>query len=478
MSRRDNGASNKWVIGQTAKITDTYRIGQKIGTPGQFGYAVKATHIPSHETRAIKVVSKARFRQVEERTFHFAQLRAEIEIMKRMNHKNIIKFHEVFENESDLYIVMELCTGGELFDRIKAAGHYSEAGAAAILRQMVEAIAYMHSQKIAHCDLKPDNFLFLNDRADAPIKIIDFGMAKFVKRHKYFKSLCGTPYYVAPEVILGQYNHHADMWSLGVVMFVMLFGFPPFYAEQDGAESDEAIFQQVLKGFTPVTKPGYDAHFPESIPCSESAKDLIAKLLTLDVAQRLTAEEALQHPWLKGETASDHPINDQVLKNLKTMDSRAQLKQAVLHLMSDSLTDNEIGELRKTFESIDENGDGIITVDELFKAMKNLGQDAKMEEVVQMIAHADANKDGNLSYEELLHVTVQRKLLAKEERLWQTFCRLDIDGDGRITREEISKVLGENDEEALQLIKEADANGDGIIDWMEFLQIWSDKQGN
>ena len=172
---------------------------------------------------------------------------------------------------------MYVFSGGELFDRIKDQGAYSEKDASGVMRQMCEGIKYMHSNQITHCDLKPDNFLFLNETPSSPLKIIDFGMSKFVQRRKYFQVICGTPYYVAPEVISGKYSEHCDIWSLGVVMFVMLFGYPPFYADQEkyGAETDDRIFKLIQAGFQAVTKAGYGVNLTTQSPFSKSLSTCI-----------------------------------------------------------------------------------------------------------------------------------------------------------------------------------------------------------
>jgi len=467
--------SSNFVVGKTEDIKKFYRFGKQLGLPGQFGYAVIAEHLASKETRAVKVISKARFTRSADKEFHFAQLRSEIEVMKRMDHPNIIKFYEVFENETELYIVMEMCSGGELFDRIKEKGTYSEHDAAEALRQIFEGIEYMHEKKVAHCDLKPDNFLYSSHDKHSRVKIIDFGMSKFVRDRQHFRSLCGTPYYMAPEVIMGQYNHHSDIWSLGVVMFVMLFGYPPFYAdpEQYGSKTDDQIFELIKKGFKSKTIAGFGAHFPESIPVSDSAKDLMSKILTRDVAKRFTAREVLDHPWMKGDTALKTPLDSAVLKNLKSFNANFKLKQAVLVMMVGSLSDGEIKEMKKTFEAIDENHDGLITAAELKKALGKVGDKSDVEEVERIMKMADINGDGVLSYQELLLTAVDRKLKAKEERLWDTFRRLDLDGDGKVSAKEIEQVLGK--ENAAELIKEADANGDGFISIDEFVKMWGSK---
>eukprot|EP00456_Euglypha_rotunda_P056749 TRINITY_DN4671_c0_g1_i16.p1 TRINITY_DN4671_c0_g1~~TRINITY_DN4671_c0_g1_i16.p1 ORF type:complete len:502 (+),score=118.79 TRINITY_DN4671_c0_g1_i16:228-1508(+) len=398
--------------------------------------------------------------------------------MAAIKHDNIIRYFDTYEDAENLYIIMELCTGGELFDRIQAKGTYSEADAAKVLRQMFESIRYLHEKKIAHCDLKPDNFLFSSGKDDSSLKVIDFGMAKFVRRREYFKPFCGTPFYVAPEVIAGAYAEHCDLWSLGVVMFVMLFGYPPFYADQEkfGAFTDDKILSFVRKGFTPVVKDGYGAHFPKAIPASDSAKDLIAKLLTLDTAKRLTAAEALEHPWLTGKSASDKPILPKVIENLKTFEASSKFKNAVLVMMADTLTEGELSVLTETFAKMDENGDGAITLAEMKKALES-SKDIKLmkEELEKMFKFADVNGDGVLSLEELKLTCVQRKLMAKEERIWNAFRKLDLDNNGKISTKEIETVLGTGTA-AKELIAEVDSNGDGEVDYDEFIEMWSKKE--
>jgi calcium-dependent protein kinase len=476
-----------YVIGHTKDIRKDYKFDiehDRIGAPGQFGYAVRAIHISSGEKRAIKIVSKARFIRGNDelkRRAYFAQLRDEITVMKRMKHDNIIHFYDVYEDNFTLYVVMELCIGGELFDRIKSIGSYSEKDASIVLRQLCCALNYMHCHNIAHCDLKPDNFLFLTQSSDSPIKIIDFGMSKFCRSGTYFKTLCGTPYYVAPEVLRGRYNQHSDMWSLGVVMFVMIFGYPPFYAEED-----DEIFKLVKHGFRPITQDGYGPHFPIDIPCSQSAKDLMAKMLTLNVAERITASEALDHPWLKGHTASSQPIGTKMLEKLRSFEANSKFKQAVLMHMTKDLSDTEIDELKKTFSIIDENGDGKITIDELSKAMTKTGSSSSsasagasasatpidMKEVERLFIAADIDQNGVIDYNEMLMTAINRKLLAKEERLWDAFRTLDVDGDGVITKQEIMQVLGKDATYAEELLKEVDADNNGTIEYDEFITLW------
>lgn len=318
---------------KTVPIESVYTMGKQLGQPGQFGVAKLAVSIETGEEVAIKVISKTRFfKQRRHREKYIEAFRSEIRITRSLNHNNIIKLYDVYEDEHDLYLVMGVCKGGELFERIQSKGSYNEKDASSVVRMITEALSYLHSHKIAHCDLKPDNFLFMDDSEDSPIKVIDFGMSKFIERRKYHRQLCGTPYYIAPEVIDGKYNEACDMWSIGVVLFVMLFGFPPFWADPEkyGSLADDRIYQLIKKGFRPITQKGYGAFFPEDIPITDSAKDLISKLLCTDVAERYTAEEALNHPWLRGDTASSDPISQLVVSSLKKFNSTSKFKQALL----------------------------------------------------------------------------------------------------------------------------------------------------
>jgi len=201
---------------------------------------------------------------------------------------------------------MEECSGGELFGRIVQRERYTEHDAAKVMKMILQALKFMHeNNNIVHCDLKPDNILFKNSNEDSPIKIIDFGMAKVLPKLQYLTHLCGTPYYTAPEIVADKkFNHQCDTWSVGVIMFVMLFGYPPFYVdpEQYGKNERRAIYGKIKKGFFPEVRKteevGFGPWFPDHIPVSDGARELISKLLEKSVKKRYTANEALSHPWI------------------------------------------------------------------------------------------------------------------------------------------------------------------------------------
>lgn len=478
----DNDEDGIWVFKETHPIRDDYEFGKMLGQPGQFGEAFEITHRskpgspPSrlaHTQLACKKIKKNRMGSLADRKFHFQSLRDEIKVMNAMKHKNLIALHDVYEDAEDLFLVMDRCSGGELFDRIKEIGKYSEKDAAFVLRQIFEGLAFLHKNKVAHCDLKPDNFLFATKAKESQLKIIDFGMSKFCKRGQYLKVLCGTPYYVAPEVLEFNYNDACDAWSMGVVTFIMLFGFPPF-----AADTDDEIFSAILKGFDPRTKEGYGNWFPLAIPCSASAKDFISRLLEKDPIKRLTSQEALEHTWLSGVGASSAPMMDDVVRGLGQVGAKSKLKSAVARFMTSStLTETELQDLKKVFKQMDADGDGKITIAELQKALASdpsLQSQAGMDDLAALFRAADANGDDSLDLDELIQISVQKKLNAREERLWVAFQKLDVNGDGKVTAAELQKMLPpEEAKHALELIKEADKDGDGEIDYDEFIAIWN-----
>jgi len=263
-------------------LTQKYEIGQELGR-GAFSVVKLGTNKKTKEKVAVKVIDRNDVGKDYEKN-----LKMEMEILKRVEHPNIIALHEMVEAGNKLYFVMELVTGGELFDRIVEKGSYSEEDAKILVRKIVSAIDYLHKQNIAHRDLKPENLLVKSVEDDTEVKIADFGLSKIIDKDKMMQTACGTPGYVAPEVLLAQgYDKEVDMWSIGVITYILLCGFPPFYSE-----SVPEVFEQILEA-----KYDYPEEYWDEI--SAEAKDFINHLLVVDVTKRLTAEQALNHPWLR-----------------------------------------------------------------------------------------------------------------------------------------------------------------------------------
>jgi len=303
----------KFFRGKSTKdaVMENYDIKEKLGS-GTFAVVKLCIDKSTGEKWAIKILDKT------SKDANLEMMSREVEIMEQIQHKNIIYMREMFDTPTKMYLIMELVTGGELFDRIVNRGSYSEKDASNVVRQIVSAIEYLHSMGIVHRDLKPENLLYANENPDADIKIADFGLSRILPDDAMLKTACGTPGYVAPEVLKGRgYGKEVDMWSVGVIMYILLCGFPPFYDD-----NVQILFEQILSGHFE-----FPAQYWGGV--SESAKDLIRKLLTVPVKQRLTATQALQHPWLIGETAPDVHLASTV-KSMKSFNARRKLKLAVL----------------------------------------------------------------------------------------------------------------------------------------------------
>jgi len=446
-------------------IRDMYNIEAKKLGEGTYGSVSSARHKATGAVRAVKTMSKGHVKNME-------RFQQEIAIMKVMDHPNIIKLFETFEDRRHLYLVMELCTGGELFDKIIEAGHFREVDAAVVVSHILHAIFYMHKNGVCHRDLKPENFLFLSK---APIdqnqlKLIDFGLSSIVAKGKAMSTKAGTPYYVAPQVLQGNYDHSCDIWSCGVIMFTLLCGYPPFYGK-----TDQEVLQKVKSG-------NFTFEHKDWRHISEDAKALIRMLLKFDPSQRLTAEQALQHEWIRCRAPRATAVSLQagIVDNLRAFQSQHKMKKAALHIIAGQLSEEKIKVLRQTFEALDANGDGLLTSEELKDGMAkaNLEHLLAGVDLEAVMEGFDADGSGLIDYTEFLAATLDKKCYLQEDVCYTAFSVFDQDGDGHITLEELKKILengsvdeamqGRNSEE---ILKAVDTNGDGSIDFEEFMAM-------
>ncbi|XP_066921122.1 calcium/calmodulin-dependent protein kinase type IV-like [Clytia hemisphaerica] len=243
-------------------------------------------------------------------------IKTEIGILLRLKHTNIIRLKEIFESETHLFLILEYVSGGELFDRIVDKGFYSEQDAARCVNQICQAIDYLHENDIVHRDLKPENLLYATKDEEAPLKLADFGLSKMLKHDLTMQTVCGTPGYCAPEVLLGKnYGPEVDMWAVGVITYIMLCGYEPFYSD---ADDNKEMFRKILKCEFKFDSPWWDE-------VSINAKDLVMRLIVLEPEKRLTAKQALEHPWVQGKGANIlHMENAQV--KLREFNARRKLK--------------------------------------------------------------------------------------------------------------------------------------------------------
>lgn len=264
-----------------ASIKDKYEFLEELGR-GEFSTVYKGKDRETGELYAIKCIEK--------HELDTTRLDTEVEILKSVDHPHIISLREYFDTPDSLYLVVELVSGGELFDKITELGAYSERTAAELVANILSAVKYLHSKNIAHRDLKPTNLLLKSEDDLTNVKIADFGLSKIIGENTMMQTACGTPIYVAPEVLTGEaYEMEVDLWSVGVITYILLCGFPPFF--DDGSNMGQ-LFEQIMSG---------DFDYPEEYwaDISDEAKDLIDHLLLVDPKQRYTAERALQHPWFK-----------------------------------------------------------------------------------------------------------------------------------------------------------------------------------
>eukprot|EP00434_Breviolum_minutum_P031333 symbB.v1.2.027706.t1/scaffold2863.1/size68590/9 len=455
-------ASASLIVDNQGKIQQFYDIDKKKIGEGSYGSVCKARNKATKAMRAIKTINKAALKSPE-------AFKKEIQIMKILDHPNICKLYESFQDHRYIYLVLELCTGGELFDRIIEYGHLTEKQAALLMQNMFRAIYYMHQCQYTHRDLKPENFIFTTKEAieKSVLKLIDFGLAREFAPDQVLTTKAGTPYYVAPQVLAGKYDHMADMWSLGVIMYVMLCGYPPFYGE-----SDQEVLDEVRQG-----KVKFQAADWKNV--SEDAKALIKNLLQMSPKDRYTAEQALNDVWIKEKApkAKDVNLQDGFVDKLRGFLSQNKLKKAALQVIASSLDDKQIQALRETFQALDENGDGLLTAAELKAGLEKGGLKDIPGDLQEILKAIDADGSGVIDYTEFLAATLDRKHFIEEDACWQAFRVFDRDGNGSISQKELAEVLASDDvagkfhKDLADLMKMVDTNGDGEIDFQEFMQM-------
>ncbi|KAG6737229.1 hypothetical protein POTOM_058742 [Populus tomentosa] len=469
----------KWVLPyKTQNLRDHYSIGRKLGQ-GQFGTTFLCTHKTSGKKYACKSIPKRKLLCKED----YEDVWREIQIMHHLSeHPHVVRISGAYEDISCVHLVMELCEGGELFDRIVKKGHYSEKEAAKLMKTIVGVVETCHSLGVMHRDLKPENFLLHSVEEDAPLKATDFGLSVFYKPGETFCDVVGSPYYVAPEVLRKHYGPEADVWSAGIILYILLSGVPPFWAE-----TEIGIFKQILQG-----KLDFESEPWPSI--SDSAKDLIRKMLERNPKKRLSAHEVLCHPWIVDDRiAPDKPLDSAVLSRLKQFSAMNKLKKMALRVIADRLSEEEIGGLKELFKMIDTDNSGTITFDELKDGLRRVGSELMESEIKDLMDAADIDNSGTIDYGEFLAATVHLNKLEREENLVSAFSFFDKDSSGYITIDELQqacKEFGLSELHLDEMIKEIDQDNellttcdhmeivlqDGQIDYGEFAAMM--RKGN
>jgi calcium-dependent protein kinase len=450
--------ATNFVIENENSFHDIYRLGKLLGT-GSFGEVRLCVHRETSIKRAVKIIRKDLLTSPKQRE----SLDNEIRILKSLDHPSIVRVYEYFEEVRRLYIVLEFCNGGELFEEIVKKGTISEELSAGIMKQIFQILEYLQSSGVVHRDLKPENILLEEKHDMMNIKLIDFGAAVVCDRQTRLESVAGTLYYMAPEVARGDYNYLCDMWSAGVIMFILISGHPPFevksQAELQGVVAD--LDQLMRKEPWPIV--------------SQEAKDLLMSLLAVE-SQRISPTEALKDKWILkyGSRQTENKKIHKALDKLRNFKAQSLLKDAIKTYMTiQYISASDVKDLKEVFSILDKDNDGKISQDELVaEYTKIVGEKEAKKIAAAIMLEVDSDHNGFIEYSEFLRANVDSRKIISEANLKHAFRMFDTDHSGKISAEEIGRILeGEKIVDSYlwkQVIKEFDSNGDGEIDLEEF----------
>ncbi|XP_030926738.1 calcium-dependent protein kinase 32-like [Quercus lobata] len=450
-----------WVLKDPTgrEIGARYELGRELGR-GEFGITYLCTDRETAETFACKSISKKKLRT----SVDIEDVRREVEIMKHLpKHPNIVTLKDTYEDDDAVHIVMELCEGGELFDRIVARGHYTERAAAAVTKTIVEVVQMCHMHGVMHRDLKPENFLFANKKETSLLKAIDFGLSIFFKPGETFTEIVGSPYYMAPEVLKRNYGPEIDVWSAGVILYILLCGVPPFWAE-----TEQGVAQAIIRSVVDFKRDPWPR-------VSDNAKDLVKKMLDPDPKRRLTAQGVLDHPWLQNaKRAPNVSLGETVRARLKQFSVMNKLKKSALRVIAEHLSVEEVAGIKEGFQLMDTTNKGKINIDELRVGLHKLGHQIPDADLHILMEAGDVDKDGYLDYGEFVAISVHlRKMGDDDEHLLEAFKFFDKNKTEYIEIEELRDALADelepNYEEVINAIMhDVDTDKDGRISYEEF----------
>ena len=437
-------------------IFDEYELKEKLGE-GAYGSVYKVQQKFTNYLRAVKAIKK---KLVDSSEFY-----NEIEVLKALDHPNIIKLFDCYQDKSYYYMVEEYCSGGDLFDYIQKEKFFTERKAGTIFNQLLSAVNHLHKKKIVHRDLKPENIVLIEAKnKDVFIKLIDFGTSITIKGKNLTQEL-GTIYYIAPEVFMNNYNEKADIWSCGIILYTMLCGHPPFCGNKENTIKSKILHSKLV--------------FPskEFKSVSKEAIEYIKHLLSYKPEQRPSAEEALNNRWLLSMINHGYSkLSDYIITNLIKFRTTLGLQKATVSFLTNQISINEeIKKLKEEFDKIDVNKDGEISKEELIKCLETIypSQEAKIK-ANNIFKEIDFNNDGSINFSEFLTVNLQKEKLLNEETLDKAFRMFDIDGNGYITIDELKKAMPlEITTRAgwRNLVSEVDKDGDYQISFKEFKEM-------
>jgi len=460
----------------STEITEEYELQDELGV-GSYGKVLRAIDKRTGQVRAIKVVAKSSISPKDKN-----QLMEEVRLLSNLDHPNIVKLYELVEDSKNFYIISELLTGGELFDRILQKDHLTEQGAACIMYQVLSAVAYCHKFGVVHRDLKPENILFdtLNDDT---VKVIDFGLAQAFKHNQRMHGVIGTAYYIAPEILNNEgYTERCDLWSCGVILYIMLSGYSPFA----GQKSSE-IFEEVKKGDFDFDKPIWNT-------ISHSAKKLIKRMMEYNPNKRITAEQALADPWFAEHyqrKSVNKPLASDALQRLHSFRSGTKFQEAIwVYLVNYFSSKNDMHKLTETFRMLDRNNDGQLGKDEMKAAyvqIMGMSDEVAEHEAEKIFNELDYDHDGKINYSEFISAATSRKMLLTKDKLESAFRMIDKNHDGKIQASELKNLFSDERIQRLpsntwnEWIEQVAQNRDGTVTLDQFekmmLSLYAGQEG-
>lgn len=394
------------------------------------------------------------------------ELAGEVEILLSMDHPHVVRLMDVYQSDQEVSFVMETLEGGELFERARELGRFPEAEAAGAMLHMLRAVDYLHSEDVVHRDLKLENFMYdqkITEGTEGFLKLIDFGFSKFLKQGQTMKESLGSVMYVAPEVLSKNYSGGScDMWSLGVIVFALLSGYMPF-----ARRTQHSCLRSIKKGKYHMQKEIWSK-------ISEHAQDFVKSLLVLEPELRLTAQQALAHPWLAGRAATGSAAMNRYIVDAFTSFSRSsRLKQSCMRMMAWTLPLDERRKLRDMFLDSGLTKRGVMQLNDIKLALQNESTllAAEIKLVMQTLHNLDSDGDGDLHYSEFLAAMLAAQPSTYDATLHRTFWHFAKDPSGVITPGGMKLMFGKDvpEKEVDLFFMKADVDKDGKIDATEFV---------
>ena len=454
--------SRNYTLKRNTVLAKSYTLGVKIGS-GAFGHVRLAVHQGSGQKRSLKTIYKKNLKSKEQSEKFFNELL----MIKNLDHPNIIKLFEYYEDEENYYLVYEYLPGGELFDYILDHKSFSETTACHFIKQILSALFYLHSNGIVHCNMKPESLLLDKTEPLPILKLIDFEYSISFENISNTAIKSQELLYSAPEVITsGSYSEKSDIWSCGVILFILISGKPPFQSE-----TNEDLIKSILS-----CKCSFDGAEWESI--SFETIKLIKKMLEIKPSKRLSSQEALNQLLSTQQVPVTTLIKTSSisLHNLRNFHIEKKLQHIILSFIANQLLNRQESiTLYKKFKELDTDCDGKLSCDELFEVYsQTMHENEALDEIRKIMQSVDSNSSGSIDYSEFLTACADRKALVQTQNLKVAFEAFDLDGNGKINRQEVKEMLGKvdvDDEVIDKIMDQVDVNKDGDIDFEEFVNI-------